>query len=50
MGAKFFQNPSRTLKQKRKNVIYGRWPKIKGAELGESGRNEEGPKIKGAEN
>ena len=49
-GAEFFPNPSITLKQKLKNVIYRRWPKIKGAELGEGGRKLEGPKIKGTEN
>ena len=49
-GPKFFRNPSITVKTKRKNVIYRRWPKIKGAELGEGGRKLEGMKIKGAEN
>ena len=47
-GPKFFQNPSITLNKNEKG--YRRWPKIKGAELGEGGRKLEGPKIKGAEN
>ena len=44
-GAEIFPKPLYNIKQKWKNVIYRRWPKIKGAKLGEGGRKLEGPKI-----
>ena len=46
--AEIFQNSLITVKTKTKNVIYRRWPKTKGAELGEDGRKLEGPKTKGS--
>ena len=48
--AEIFPKPLYKIKTRTKNVFYRRWPKIKGAELGESGLKLEGPKIKGAEN
>ena len=49
-GAEIFPKPLHNIKTKTKNVICRRWPKIKGAELGEGGRKLEGPKNKEAEN
>ena len=42
-GGEIFPKPLYNIKTKRKNVIYRRWPEIKGAELGEGGRKLEGP-------